>query len=510
VRRKLAVILAADVAGYSRLVAEDEEDTLRRLTAAMALFREVIERFEGRIFNTAGDAVLAEFSSAVNAVRCAIEVQESLKVRNADLPPARQMSFRIGLTVGDVVEEEGNLLGDGVNIAARLESIAPVGGLAVSRSVYDAVTQKIRLPFVDLGDQFLKNMPEPVRAYALTIGAKPADGGKASSQNLATKPATFPLALPRGLLIGAGAAMSLVLVAGTVWLFGNRPTVPATPPAPSASVEVAKVAPVTAVAPAVPAIPAAPALPEKSPAEIPKAVPPADDPAAAAKPPAPVASEIRQAAPAIPPPPPQAASAPAPSPPQPPQPSPEARMKAEADLEACRRAAPAVALRLCAAVIADNALDPARMSDAYTALGKAHRESDQPDQAIAAYTQAINLRPSADAYLNRGIVHFDLRAFESAIADFTQAIALAPNNGEAHNNKAWTLFKMGNAQAALADSDKAVLVLSTEAYVWDTRGHIHEALGNRDAAIRDYRQAVALDPAHQSSRDGLKRLGATP
>jgi len=127
-KRKIAAIFAADIAGYSRLVAEDEEETLRRLASYRQVTDDFIAKGGGRIFNTAGDAVLAEFPSAVEAVRCAIDIQESLRTRNMAYPPSRQMAFRIGITIGDVVERDGDLLGDGVNIAARLEGLAEVGG----------------------------------------------------------------------------------------------------------------------------------------------------------------------------------------------------------------------------------------------------------------------------------------------------------------------------------------------------------------------------------------------
>jgi TPR repeat protein/class 3 adenylate cyclase len=169
VKRKIAAILAADIAGYSRLVAEDEEETLRRLDAYRAVFSDFITRFGGRIFNTAGDAILAEFASAVDAVRCAVDVQESLRTRNLAYAPSRQMSFRIGITIGDVVERDGDLLGDGVNIASRLESLAPTGGICISRSVYEAVANKISLKFADLGLQQLKNIPDGVHAYGVAL-----------------------------------------------------------------------------------------------------------------------------------------------------------------------------------------------------------------------------------------------------------------------------------------------------------------------------------------------------
>ena len=164
-KRKIAAILAADAVGYSRLVAEDEEDTLARLASYRGVFGDFVTRFGGRIFNTAGDAILAEFESAVDAVRCAVDVQESLRARNLAYTPSRQMSFRIGITIGDVVERDGDLLGDGVNVAARLESVAPDGGICISRSVYEVVANKVSLEFSDRGEQHLKNIPDPVHAY---------------------------------------------------------------------------------------------------------------------------------------------------------------------------------------------------------------------------------------------------------------------------------------------------------------------------------------------------------
>src|SRR5881227_1338296 len=141
-KRKIAAIFAADIAGYSRLVAEDEEETLRRLASYRQVTDDFIARYGGRIFNTAGDAVLAEFPSAVEAVRCAIDIQESLRTRNMTLPPSRQMSYRIGITIGDVVEHDGDLLGDGVTIAARVGGLADVGEALETRGDVDAVAQQ--------------------------------------------------------------------------------------------------------------------------------------------------------------------------------------------------------------------------------------------------------------------------------------------------------------------------------------------------------------------------------
>lgn len=185
-KRKIAAIFAADIAGYSRLVAEDEEETLRRLKAYRKVTDEFIAEAGGRIFNTAGDAVLAEFPSAVHAVRCAIDIQESLRTRNSAFPPSRHMTFRIGITIGDVVESDGDLLGEGVNIAARLEGLAEVGGICVSRAVYEQVANRLSVPFRDMGAQPIRNM-DPVHAYM--VGKQTGDGeasksGKASWASL--------------------------------------------------------------------------------------------------------------------------------------------------------------------------------------------------------------------------------------------------------------------------------------------------------------------------------------
>ena len=215
-KRKIAAILAADVVSYSRLVAEDEEETLARLCSYRAVFADFIERFRGRIFNTAGDAILAEFESAVDAVRCAIDIQETLRARNLAYPPSRQMKFRIGITIGDVVERDGDLLGDGVNIAARLESLAPDGGICISRSVYEAAANKLAVEFSDRGKQNLKNIPEPVHAYTFTSNVtSPKGRGHYLSHQM--------------LVYGAGCA-ALLIFAASVFVLSTKNREESPPP----------------------------------------------------------------------------------------------------------------------------------------------------------------------------------------------------------------------------------------------------------------------------------------
>ncbi|NOU06524.1 MAG: adenylate/guanylate cyclase domain-containing protein, partial [Hyphomicrobiaceae bacterium] len=171
-KRKIAAILAADVAEYSRLVAEDEEDALRRLVSAQVVFKECVATHRGRIFNTAGDAILAEFASAVDAARCALDIQERMAANNKEYPTSRQIHFRIGLSIGDVVEHEGDLLGDGVNIAARLQGLAPLGGLAISHWVQEQTSGKLPIKFRDIGQQSLKNIPTPVHVFVADLMPK--------------------------------------------------------------------------------------------------------------------------------------------------------------------------------------------------------------------------------------------------------------------------------------------------------------------------------------------------
>src|SRR5215468_5258145 len=171
VKRRLAAILAADVAGYSRMVAEDEEVTLRTLGAYRHAIGDRISEHTGRIFGTAGDSVMAEFTSAVQAVRAAVAIQQALQRRNADLPEGRRMEFRIGINLGDVVAEGDDLLGDGVNIAARLQAIAAPAGICLSGAVREQIEGKLDFPLAALGERTLKNIPRPVAVYRVDWAA---------------------------------------------------------------------------------------------------------------------------------------------------------------------------------------------------------------------------------------------------------------------------------------------------------------------------------------------------
>jgi adenylate cyclase len=234
--RKIAAILVADVVGYSRLAGADEDRTLSRLRGLRSdLIDPAIAAHHGRVVKRTGDGSLVEFRSVVDAVRCAIEVQNGLVERNAGLPPERRLEFRVGIHLGDVVEEaDGDLMGDGVNIAARLESIAAPGAICLSEDAYRQVKARLDLAVTDLGPTRLKNIAEPVRVYSLEVG-KPA--------RAKPRPPKRPSALTP---LAAGIAVLFLLIAAGAWyLFvANRPAVvtpnataraPSNPPPPAAA-----------------------------------------------------------------------------------------------------------------------------------------------------------------------------------------------------------------------------------------------------------------------------------
>ncbi len=182
ITRKLAAILAADVQGYSRLMGEDEVATLQMLTAYRGVTDALIAQHHGRIVNTAGDSILAEFASVVDAVQCAVDIQHALNTKNAELPESRRMEFRMGINLGDVMVEGEQLYGDGVNIAARLESLADGGGICLAGNVYEQIRHKLPLQCEDLGEQRVKNIAEPVRVYRVVLEGSERQKAKGKNQ----------------------------------------------------------------------------------------------------------------------------------------------------------------------------------------------------------------------------------------------------------------------------------------------------------------------------------------
>jgi TolB-like protein len=194
-KRKLTAILSADVEGYSRLMGEDEEATVRTLTSYREIMSTLISQHRGRVVDSPGDNLLAEFASVTDAVRCAVEIQEELKTRNAELPENRKMLFRIGINIGDVIQEGERIYGDGVNIAARIESLGEGGDICISGTVYEHIKKKLTFRNEYLGEHAVKNISEPVRVYRVRIEPEAADS-RVSKEDKDKLPETQPPSLP--------------------------------------------------------------------------------------------------------------------------------------------------------------------------------------------------------------------------------------------------------------------------------------------------------------------------
>jgi adenylate cyclase len=208
-KRKLTAILSADVKGYSRLMGTDEEATLRTLQEYKEVMAGSIQHHRGRVVGTAGDSVLAEFASVVDAVQCAVEIQQVLRAKNAMLPETRRMEFRIGINLGDVIEEGDTIYGDGVNIAARVESLAEAGGICISESAYHQIENKLPLRYDYLGEHEVKNIAKPVRVYRARIEPEAAPSKVSKGKKLVGK------GLPKAAL----GIIAVVVIAGAVTLY---------------------------------------------------------------------------------------------------------------------------------------------------------------------------------------------------------------------------------------------------------------------------------------------------
>jgi adenylate cyclase len=217
VKRKLTAILSADVKGYSRLMSEDEAGTIHTLYVYKEAISGLVQQHHGRVVDAPGDNLLAEFGSVVDAVRCAVETQKELKARNANLSENRKMEFRIGVNLGDVIEEEGKIFGDGVNIAARLESLSEAGGVCISGIAFDQVRNKLNLGYEFRGEQTVKNIAEPVRVYKVLMG--PEAAGKVIGEKKVNPRQWQKVVLSLGVIL-------IVIVAAVVAYFNLRPPAP--------------------------------------------------------------------------------------------------------------------------------------------------------------------------------------------------------------------------------------------------------------------------------------------
>src|ERR1700738_1727428 len=244
--RRLTTIVSIDVVGFSTMSARNEEHALDLLGARMATAEMIVKHHRGRVFKLTGDGLLAEFVSPVEAVRAALEIQEAMRSANATADQDNQLILRIGINLGDVVESGDDLMGDAVNVAVRLEAIAPHGGICVSAAIYDQIVGKLTLGAEDMGEQHVKNIPRPIHAYRLTNeGATPV---------VTAAPPPAPAKRPSRLIVGVGAVATLAIVAiAGAWLLHQK-SEPAVPPAQTATAPPASPAPPPApVAAATPA-----------------------------------------------------------------------------------------------------------------------------------------------------------------------------------------------------------------------------------------------------------------
>ncbi|MFB0519851.1 MAG: tetratricopeptide repeat protein [Desulfatiglandales bacterium] len=214
-KRKLTTMLSADVAGYSRLMGEDEAATVKTLTTYRGIMADLIKQHRGRVVDSPGDNLLAEFTSVVDAVQCAVAVQKEFQARNAELLENRRMEFRIGINLGDVIEEEGRIYGDGVNIAARLEALADPGGRCLSKTAFDHIESKLPLGYEYLGEQEVKNIPKPVGAYRVLMEPR------VTVAEVIEKEKAVPLWRRKSILAG-GVALIVLVIAALIWNFYFR------------------------------------------------------------------------------------------------------------------------------------------------------------------------------------------------------------------------------------------------------------------------------------------------
>ncbi len=216
-KRKLTALLSADVKGYSRLMGEDEAATVETITVYREVMAKLIQQHRGRVVDSPGDNLLAEFASVVDAVQCAVDIQEEFKVRNAELPESRKMEFRIGINLGDVIQEGERLYGDGVNITARVEGLAEGGGICISGSAYDQVKNKLALGYESLGEHSVKNIAEPVRGYRVLMDPE-AVGKVIGEKRVGPKWQSAAIAALAVVIVGA--------VFAAIWNFYLRPAPP--------------------------------------------------------------------------------------------------------------------------------------------------------------------------------------------------------------------------------------------------------------------------------------------
>jgi len=412
--------------------------------ANAGLVRDAVQRGGGRMLSVAGVAApLAEFQSAVEAVRAAVDILETLRMRNKGQPHAEQAAFKVGITIGEVIDG-AELPEETLADVVRLTALAGPRGVCVSRAVREAVAGKLKLRALDVTVEGVVPDDPPTVAERVQPPAK--------------QPAS-------GLSKFAGLAL------------------------PWAVAAVACVAAVVMYVLAPDPVPAPPQIDQPEQATL--SPPPEPDATSTKIKPVPSSGKL-EFKPAYAPDPATVLTA---------------RRMLPQGWRDCTQGSADKAVAACKLLLDSGIPKGAELAEIQLSNGKALRDRHELDKAVQAFAASIAAAPSAEAFSLRGTVYFDKGDWPRAIADYTDAIRLEPKNGEAYNNRAWTYYRAGRHAEALADADKAVELLGKVAYVWDTRAHIHASLGNRDAAISDFRAALAIDPANAASKAGLASLG---
>jgi class 3 adenylate cyclase/tetratricopeptide (TPR) repeat protein len=498
VKRKLTAILSADVKGYSRLMGQDEERTVRTLNAYRGIMRSLIQQHRGRVVDTPGDNLLAEFASVVDAVQCAVEIQQVLRAKNAVLPENRRMEFRIGINLGDVIEEGDSIYGNGVNIASRLEGLAEAGGICISGSAYEQIEDKLPLRYDYLGEHQVKNIAKPVRVYRAQI-----------EPEAATEKKVKPRQWQR---VAVSLVVSVVVVTAVImiWKFYISPapqpeiaskekiTAPlpekplATFPPSAEVVPKEKVTPPSlkkALKPAVPPAPKVEVADEKSMDSIRKTQEQSKDLEEMRKKTEEALKEIEKLKKEI-------------GKGEGEKVSQEKYARAINKLDAVDWFKKGYALRYRdknnqeAMKAFDKAIeiDP-NFAKAYAGRAAIYNEREQHQQALRESEQAIKLDPNHPwGFHTRGWAYIGLLNYQKAIEDLNKAIELDPNYAYAYGNRSWAYFMLKKYPQSLDDANKAIEINPDFSVGYFRRGMALASLNKSQDAINDFDKAIKLDP----------------
>jgi adenylate cyclase len=464
VKRKLTAILSADVKGYSRLMGEDEEWTVRTLNAYREIMRSLIQQHRGRVVDAPGDSVLAEFASVVDAVQCSVEIQQVLRAKNAVLPENRRMEFRIGINLGDVIEEGEQIYGDGVNIAARLEGLADAGGICISESAYQQIENKLPLRYDYLGEHQVKNIAKPVRVYRAQIEPEAATEKK-------VKPRQWQRAAV-SLVIGVFVVVAVIMI----WRFYISP-VPQPEIASKGKITVPlPEKPLTTVPPSIEVVPKEKIIPP-SPKKVSKpTVPPA--------PKVEVTDErstenIRKT---------QEQS----------RDWEEMKKKTEEALKEIEKLKKEMGKGEGEKVSQEKYAKAINKLDAvdWFKKGYALRYRDKNNQeAMKAFDKAIEIDPNfARPYAGRATIYNERGQHQQALRESEQAIKLDPNLPWGFNARGWAYIGLLNYQKAIEDLNKAIELDPNYAYAYGHRSWAYFMLKKYHQSLDDANKAIEIDP----------------